>query len=413
MKSKALKDLDVQIENLIKKGKAQGYITFDEIDRIFSKDEEYSIYLGEFLGRLEEENIEISDSAKLSQLIVEKETKEQQTNDPITIYLREIGQIPMLTADEEKNLAREMEIDSLKIKEIEAKVHQPFRKLKPLIQKWQENSIKKKDLPPPLNKLTTKDVDRIFKKLLSLEIKIEESKKKFIEANLRLVVNIAKRFPHDKLSMLDLINEGNLGLIHAISKFDYKEGYKFSTYAIWWIKQAIIRAISEYGRTIRIPVYMVELLNRCMRTINGLVQELGREPTLDEIADKMNLSVAKIIEIINISQEPTSLESPVGIKDESLLGELIEDKETLSPTKAVFLTSLQEEINEMLRGLNSKERTVIKLRYGLDGAEAHTLEEIGKVINMTREAVRLTEKKVLDKLRKTQIGKNLYDFLPE
>jgi RNA polymerase primary sigma factor len=191
------------------------------------------------------------------------------------------------------------------------------------------------------------------------------------------------------------------------------EGYRFSTYAIWWIRQTILRAISEQARTIRIPIYMVETINRCMRTIQTLSQQLGRDPELEEIAEKMHLPVAKVIELINIAQDPISLETPMGVDGESQLGDLIEDKETLSPAKASFLRMLQEKIKDILNLLSEKERMTLKLRFGLDGMEPHTLEEVGKILGLTRERARQIEKAALEKLRRMKISRELYDFLTE
>jgi len=413
MRKKTLKDLNFKIEELIARGEERGYVTYDEISEVFSDDVVWSPYLENFFATLEEKNIEIHDDGRIVRKDVDEEIKLEKSTDPVSVYLKEIKQIPLLTSIEERRLNRQIEIERLKIKEIEIKTGISARKLKELEARWKSKEIKKKDLPPSLRKLPKKEIDKLLQRINILENKIEAIKHKFIESNLRLVVNIAKRYTHGKLGLLDLINEGNLGLIQAVNKYDYKEGFRFSTYAIWWIKQAISRAISEQGRTIKIPVYMMETINRCIKVINVLSQELGREPTLEEIASRMKLPVAKVIEIINIAQEPVSLETPVGIDGESELGDLIEDKETLPPSKAIFFSMLQEQIHQIIDTLPEKERLTLKLRFGLDGLEPCTLDEVGKVLGVTRERVRQMEKKILNKLRKMKLTKQLYEYLIE
>jgi len=413
MNKKVLKDLNFEIEELVARGEEKGYVTYDEIKEVFTDDVVWSPNLEKFFSKLEEKNIEIYDDGKIATMIVDEEIKLKKTTDPINVYLKEIKQIPLLTPIEERRLNRQIEIDRLKIKEIEIKTGISARKLKELHDKWELKQIKKKELPPSLKKLPKKEIDTLLQLVNILENKIEAIKHKFIESNLRLVVNVAKRYAHGKLGLLDLINEGNLGLIRAVNKYDYKEGFRFSTYALWWIKQSILRAMSEQGRTIRIPVYMMETINRCLKIINTLSQELGREPTLEEIAAKMKLSVSKVIEIINIAQEPISLETPVGVEGENELGDLIEDKATLPPSKAIFFSLLQEQIQEIIDSLPEKERLTLKLRFGLDGLEPHTLDEVGKVLGVTRERIRQMEKKILNKLRKMKLTKQLHEYLIE
>ncbi|MFH1563904.1 MAG: sigma-70 family RNA polymerase sigma factor [Nitrospirota bacterium] len=413
MDKKVLKDINAEIAELITKGEEKGYITYDEINEIFTEDAAWSPHLEDFFTKLEEKNIEIHDNGKMSQMITDEDMRFKKSNDPINTYLKEINQISLLTPVEERRFARQVEIDHLRIKEIEIKTGLSQRRLKQIYEKWKLKEIKKKDLPLSLKKLPKKEIDKLLHTIEILENKIESVNRRFIEANLRLVVNVAKRYGHGKLSFLDLINEGNLGLIRAVSKYDYKEGFKFSTYAIWWIKQAITRAIADQGRIIRVPVYMMETVNRCIKTINTLSQQLSREPTLEEIATKMKMPVAKVIELINIAQEPISLETPVGINGESELGDLIEDKAALPQSKAIFFSMLQEQIHEIVDTLPEKERLTLKLRFGLDGLEPHTLDEVGKILGITRERVRQMEKKILDKLRKMRITKQLHDFLVE
>ncbi len=413
MNKKVLKDINSEISELIAKGEERGYVTYDEINEIFTEDVAWSPHLEDLFAQLEQKNIEIQDDGKMTQMVIEEEMKFKKPHDPIHVYLKEINQIPLLTPVEERRFARQIEIDLLKIKEIELKTGLSQKRLKQLSEKWKSKEIKKKDLPLSLKKLSKKEIEKLFQTIENLENKIDSIKRKFIESNLRLVVNIAKRYRHRKLSLLDLINEGNLGLIRAVSKYNYKEGFKFSTYAIWWIKQAVSRAIVEQSRIIKVPVYMMETVNRCIKTINTLSQQLSREPTLEEIAQKMKMPVAKVIELINIAQEPISLEMPVGINGESELDDLIEDKAVLPQSKAIFFSMLQEQIREIVDTLPEKERLTLKLRFGLDGLEPHTLDEVGKVLGVSRERVRQMEKNILDKLRKMKITKQLHDFLVE
>lgn len=413
MGKKVLKDINSQIEKLLTQAEEKGYITYDEINEVFSEDTVWSPYLEDFFSRLEEKGIEIQDDGKIAQVLPDEDIKFKKLDDPLKVYLKEISQIPLLTPAEEKKLCRQIEINLLKIKEIEIKTGLSARRLKELYNKWKSKEIKKKNLPPSLKKFRNEEIDKLFHTLETLENKIDAIKRKFIESNLRLVVNVAKRYGHSKLSFLDLINEGNLGLIRAVDKYDYKEGFKFSTYAIWWIRQAISRAILEQGRIIRIPVCMIETINRCIKTINNLSQELGREPTLEEIATRMKMPIAKVIEIINIAQEPISLDAHISPEGESELGDLIEDKEALPPSKAIFFRMLQEQIEEIINTLPEKERLTLKLRFGLDGLEPHTLKEVGKILGVSKERVRQMEKKILDKLRKMKITKELQDFLIE
>ncbi|MCR5116342.1 MAG: RNA polymerase sigma factor RpoD [Lachnospiraceae bacterium] len=271
--------------------------------------------------------------------------------DPVRMYLKEIGKVPLLSADEEIELAKKME---------------------------------KGD---------------------------EEAKQKLAEANLRLVVSIAKRYVGRGMLFLDLIQEGNLGLIKAVEKFDYTKGYKFSTYATWWIRQAITRAIADQARTIRIPVHMVETINKLIRVSRQLLQELGREPTPEEIADEMNMPVERVREILKISQEPVSLETPIGEEEDSHLGDFIQDDNVPVPADAAAFTLLKEQLNEVLETLTEREQKVLRLRFGLDDGRARTLEEVGKEFNVTRERIRQIEAKALRKLRHPSRSKKLKDYL--
>ena len=271
--------------------------------------------------------------------------------DPVRMYLKEIGKVPLLSAEEEIDLAQRMEEGD------------------------------------------------------------EDAKKRLAEANLRLVVSIAKRYVGRGMLFLDLIQEGNLGLIKAVEKFDYRKGYKFSTYATWWIRQAITRAIADQARTIRIPVHMVETINKLIRVSRQLLQELGREPTPEEIAEEMNMGVERVREILKISQEPVSLETPIGEEEDSHLGDFIQDDNVPVPADAAAFTLLKEQLVEVLGTLTEREQKVLRLRFGLDDGRARTLEEVGKEFNVTRERIRQIEAKALRKLRHPSRSRKLKDYL--
>ena len=276
---------------------------------------------------------------------------ELQVDDPVRMYLKEIGKIPLLAAEEEVEVAKAMAEGS------------------------------------------------------------ENARQKLTEANLRLVVSIAKRYVGHGMLLLDLVQEGNLGLIKAVEKFDYTKGYKFSTYATWWIRQAITRAIADQGRTIRIPVHMVETINRVHRTAHAMTQELGRDPTTEEIAQRLELSASKVEEIMKVAQEPVSLETPIGEEDDSHLGDFIQDEVTTQPSEATSFTMLREQLEEVLTTLTPREEQVLRLRFGLVDGRSHTLEEVGKEFEVTRERIRQIESKALRKLRHPSRSKKLRDFL--
>ncbi|PJB29148.1 hypothetical protein CO110_07410 [Candidatus Desantisbacteria bacterium CG_4_9_14_3_um_filter_40_11] len=380
-----------------------------QLDDIFS-------HLGEYYEEILPEEIEPVIKKK-------KKGKNNISDSPMKAYLKDINQISLLDADEERELAMEMEKKRIKLKEIEIQLGMSAKRFRKWMEqgteteRHQDTGIKEKTqyaLPHSLAKFSIEEIKDRFHQVDTIEAEIENIKRRFIEANLRLVVTVAKRYIQGTvMSLLDIINEGNLGLVKAVDRYNYMEGYRFNTYAIWWIKQSILRAISDQSRTIRVPIYMVEIINRCMRTIQLLSQQLGREPELKEIAEKMNLPVQKVIELINVAQEPISLDSPVGIDGESQFGDLIEDKETLSPAKTAFLRMLQEKIDVILNMLPEKEKMTLKLRFGLDGMEPHTLEEVGKILGLTRERIRQIEKNVLKKLRSMKLTQELQDFLIE
>ena len=301
----------------------------------------------EELADIEEENAEEPDLANLDLTVSDSVNIE----DPVRMYLKEIGKVPLLTAEDEVELAKRMEQGD------------------------------------------------------------EEAKKRLAEANLRLVVSIAKRYVGRGMLFLDLIQEGNLGLIKAVEKFDYNKGFKFSTYATWWIRQAITRAIADQARTIRIPVHMVETINKLVRVSRQLLQELGREPTPEEIAEKMDIPVERVREIIKISQEPVSLETPIGEEEDSHLGDFIQDDNVPVPAEQAAFTLLKEQLHEVLGTLTEREQKVLRLRFGLDDGRARTLEEVGKEFNVTRERIRQIEAKALRKLRHPSRSRKLKDYL--
>ena len=301
---------------------------------------------------LDDDDIDLSEEEEIDMENIDLSVPEGVSiEDPVRMYLKEIGKVPLLSAEEEISLAKRMENGD------------------------------------------------------------EEAKKRLAEANLRLVVSIAKRYVGRGMLFLDLIQEGNLGLIKAVEKFDYRKGYKFSTYATWWIRQAITRAIADQARTIRIPVHMVETINKLIRVSRQLLQELGREPTPEEIAEEMHMSVERVREILKISQEPVSLETPIGEEEDSHLGDFIQDDNVPVPADAAAFTMLKEQLEEVLGTLTEREQKVLRLRFGLDDGRARTLEEVGKEFNVTRERIRQIEAKALRKLRHPSRSRKLKDFL--
>ena len=309
--------------------------------------------------------------------------------DPVRMYLKEIGKVPLLSADEEIELAQNMEDGAVATEKINV--------LKGRLDGASEEE--KAEIKEEIKTLQ-RDVD-----------KGADAKKRLAEANLRLVVSIAKRYVGRGMLFLDLIQEGNLGLIKAVEKFDYKKGYKFSTYATWWIRQAITRAIADQARTIRIPVHMVETINKLIRVSRQLLQELGREPSPEEIAKEMNMPVERVREILKISQEPVSLETPIGEEEDSHLGDFIKDDNVPVPADAAAFTLLKEQLEEVLGTLTEREQKVLTLRFGLDDGRARTLEEVGKEFNVTRERIRQIEAKALRKLRHPSRSRKLKDYL--
>ena len=310
--------------------------------------------------------------------------------DPVRMYLKEIGKVPLLSAEEEINLAQRMEAGTVAAEKIQ---------LLKARMKETEDETEKAEIQEEI-KAMQKDIDLG-----------SDAKKRLAEANLRLVVSIAKRYVGRGMLFLDLIQEGNLGLIKAVEKFDYRKGYKFSTYATWWIRQAITRAIADQARTIRIPVHMVETINKLIRVSRQLLQELGREPSPEEIAAEMNMPVDRVREILKISQEPVSLETPIGEEEDSHLGDFIKDDNVPVPADAAAFTLLKEQLEEVLGTLTEREQKVLTLRFGLEDGRARTLEEVGKEFNVTRERIRQIEAKAPRKLRHPSRSRKLKDYL--
>jgi RNA polymerase primary sigma factor len=306
--------------------------------------------------------------------------------DPVRMYLKEIGKVPLLTAEQEVTLAKRIEAGLFASEKLDA--------------------VTEDGEPVEIS-------DAQQSSLFAVKRDGELARRQLTEANLRLVVSIAKRYVGRGMALLDLIQEGNLGLIRAVEKFDYTKGFKFSTYATWWIRQAITRAIADQARTIRIPVHMVETMNKVLRIQRQMLQELGREPTVEEIAAKVEMTPDKVREIQRIAQEPVSLETPVGEEDDSLLGDFVEDPNVIAPATAAARALLSEAIEEALQELNDRERAVVRLRFGLDDGQIRTLEEVGKEFGVTRERIRQIESKTLAKLRHPTRSQRLRDYLEE
>ena len=381
------KKKDIKRE-LIEKGKKKGVLTFKEISDAFEDIEVTPEEIERLYDIFEKESIELVEDLdkELEEIEVSKEELEDLSvpeginiDDHVKMYLKEIGKVNLLTPEEELSLAKRM-VDGETAKEQLEEIGE--------------------------------DIDEDTKKQIDLLIADgEKAKKSLAEANLRLVVSIAKRYVGRGMLFLDLIQEGNLGLIKAVDKFDYTKGYKFSTYATWWIRQAITRAIADQARTIRIPVHMVETINKLVRVSRQLVQELGREPTPEELAKELNMPVDKVREISKISQEPVSLETPIGEEEDSHLGDFSPDEDAPAPSEAASFVLLKEQLGAVLETLSEREAKVLRLRFGLDDGRARTLEEVGKEFDVTRERIRQIEAKALRKLRHPSRSKKLKDFL--
>ena len=352
------------VSSLLTKGRGNGgVLTYGELMTALQEQELTPDEIDDLYETFSNKGIEIVDDSNRAQAEMDEDKAEEEVDidlsipegisidDPVRMYLKEIGRVPLLSADEEIALAKRMEAGD------------------------------------------------------------EEAQKELAEANLRLVVSIAKRYVGRGMLFLDLIQEGNLGLIKAVEKFDYNKGYKFSTYATWWIRQAITRAIADQARTIRIPVHMVETINKLIRVSRQLLQQLGREPSPEEIAEAMEISVERVREIMKIAQEPVSLETPIGEEEDSHLGDFIEDQDAPAPAEAASFMLLKEQLEEVLDTLTEREERVLRLRFGLDDGRARTLEEVGQNFGVTRERIRQIEAKALRKLRHPSRSRKLKDFL--
>ena len=365
VKEKKIENNNEKVKKIIEKAKENGKMTYgelaselddtnaEEIDQVFDAFEDLGVdLLNEDLEEPDIEDLQDVEEIKLEDIDVTN-VEGVSVDDPVRMYLREIGKIPLLTYEQELDLA---------------------------------------------------------KRILEGD---EEAKQKLAESNLRLVVSIAKKYVGRGMLFLDLIQEGNMGLIKAVEKFDYNKGFKFSTYATWWIRQAITRAIADQARTIRIPVHMVETINKLIRTSRHLLQQLGREPTPEEIANEMEIPVEKVMEIQKIAQDPVSLETPIGEEDDSHLGDFIPDDDSPAPQDSAAYTLLKEQLEEVMNTLTPREAKVLKLRFGLEDGKARTLEEVGKEFQVTRERIRQIEAKALRKLRHPSRSRKLKDFLNE
>ena len=373
---------------LIEKGKKKGVLTFKEISDAFEDIEVTPEEIERLYDIFEKESIELVEDLdkELEEIEVSKEELEDLSvpeginiDDHVKMYLKEIGKVNLLTPEEELSLAKRMADGETAKEQLE-------------------------EIGEEIDEDTKKQIDLLI-------ADGEKAKKSLAEANLRLVVSIAKRYVGRGMLFLDLIQEGNLGLIKAVDKFDYTKGYKFSTYATWWIRQAITRAIADQARTIRIPVHMVETINKLVRVSRQLVQEIGREPTPEELAKELNMPVDKVREISKISQEPVSLETPIGEEEDSHLGDFIPDEDAPAPSEAASFVLLKEQLGAVLETLSEREAKVLRLRFGLDDGRARTLEEVGKEFDVTRERIRQIEAKALRKLRHPSRSKKLKDFL--
>jgi RNA polymerase primary sigma factor len=430
--AREIMSLDEVKETITAKGRERGFVTSEDLLEAVPVDDFSPEQVEEFLTQVQEhltnEGIEVievpgEDADPATNVRIEVDLLKAPTNDPVRMYLKEIGKVPLLTAAQEVDLARRIESGefstALQRQLIEDPKPDP-KSLKVVVERTWE--IRNHQLTAfgkvegiGRNKIAKNYRPKTEPELTDFLHRVERdgqlAKRKLIEANLRLVVSIAKRYVGRGMLFLDLIQEGNLGLIRAVEKFDYAKGFKFSTYATWWIRQAITRAIADQARTIRIPVHMVETINKLVRVQRQLLQDLGREPTPDEIGKVMGIGADKVREILKVSQEPVSLETPIGEEEDSHLGDFIEDADAVVPVDAASFILLQEQLEGVLHTLSEREKKVIQLRFGLVDGHPRTLEEVGREFGVTRERIRQIESKTLSKLRHPSRSQKLRDYL--
>src|SRR5437667_370830 len=463
------------MDRLLQLGGDKKFLSYDDLNRELPENVVSPDDIEDVLQKLDASNIHVADSderliEQAAAIATDEEEGEEdleldlsagaleKTNDPVRLYLREMGVVPLLTREGEVAIAKRIERGQIKtqkaiarspiavaellkigeelaygninIREVvnfseqaelagEEDKAEEYREwtiegienIRKLYKKHVSNARKRLQLVEEEHHISPVEVKRSLQAIITGEHQTGQAKRELVEANLRLVVSIAKKYTNRGLQFLDLIQEGNIGLMKAVDKFEWRRGYKFSTYATWWIRQAITRAIADQARTIRIPVHMIETINKLVRTSRQLVQELGREPTSEEIAKRMDIPVSKVRKILKIAQEPISLETPIGEEEDSHLGDFIEDKAVVSPSDAVINLNLKEQTSSVLKTLTPREEKVIKMRFGLDDGSEHTLEEVGQSFAVTRERIRQIEAKALRKLRHTSRSRKLRAFL--
>jgi RNA polymerase primary sigma factor len=424
--------LDEAKELITARGRERGFVTSEDVLEGLPVEDLTPEQVEDFLTQIEEhlreqgiEVIEVPGEELESQITLprDEDALKAPTNDPVRMYLKEIGKVPLLTAPQEVDFAMRIEAGEFStalmnsIEEMQKVDQKQFRLVVESVVRIREHQLEKfgkvegigrETLARTWKPRTREELDAFLRKV---ERDGHLAKKKLIEANLRLVVSIAKRYVGRGMLFLDLIQEGNLGLIRAVEKFAYSKGFKFSTYATWWIRQAITRAIADQARTIRIPVHMVETINKLVRIQRQLLQDLGREPLPDEIGRQMGIHAEKVREILKVSQEPVSLETPIGEEEDSHLGDFIEDAEAVVPIDAASFILLQEQLESVLHTLSEREKKVIELRFGLLDGHPRTLEEVGREFGVTRERIRQIESKTLSKLRHPSRSQKLRDYL--
>ena len=490
--------LERNIEQLIDLGKKKGYLTYDEINHFLSEEIVNANDLDLIFDRLDNQNISILEAEEVEELERKEEKPLEETvhiDDPVKMYLKQMGQIPLLSREEEIKLAREIEEEEeslrnivhstllakeayleiskklveqelnlddfvkgevknkdkeirrikrlykrllgVKNEETQKKILKKFNftimVIEMIIQRMQEIMGEIERLDRRISRTKDKNKKRVIKKeqtqlikklapskeeakrklklILEKQNLYNQAKKALVEANLRLVVSIAKKYVNRGLSFLDLIQEGNIGLIKAVEKFEYKRGYKFSTYATWWIRQAITRAIADQARTIRIPVHMTETINKIIRISRLFIQEKGREPTPEELAKELKMPLSKVKDILKVSQQPISIHTPIGDDGDTYFGDFIEDKKATSPANATVYSMLREELEQAMQSLTERERKILSLRFGLEDGTPKTLEEVGNIFKVTRERIRQIEAKALKKLRHPSRSRRLQAFL--